>query len=688
MKTFLSKRGWRRALWMLPLVLGCVSGVARAGEWQAVATEYDGVTTRHEDARNLPPHSAAAVDEVVPWDERHGLAYYNTGDAFPEGSGGYSENKGRVRTVFQWVRSKIYSPNPTGYGYIEEPDPKDNPPDFLLLKVVMWAGGSAYSGEYSGGYYASSAMPRDPDKESVTLQVLDKTAHGEDDGAQTSATLTVTKIWKWPTQGAERVEGPWCGANAKANVAGERWVKPYPDYYPDYNVPVRGMTRAYATYNPQRGNFVISASVYRGHDRVIRADHREVDAFLKQDYRLNEVDQALVPFWSGQGTYSVAATNQQGNDFLTAQHYEWILGEQGAPYIPAPYTQSDAERFLPAGSRPQKEFYLDFGPTLPPYGVRSTVKAIVTGAETGSEAGDGIVGDVIVNWHPPQWYVYKAPATVTTVTGANDPDTPEGPINPEDRPDDPAYAAMQNIKAYTQARKEFIQTGATYIKNALEVEKSIAEFYATGPLYELGGAALEGVLTKAGELLEKVNELRAFAGKSREAAAEARRLAQEGKQLGKSAEDIAQQEALAVEAEEAAVKAEQEATAAEQKAVQTAQEVKAAQELPGNFSSNDFALGTHENIPGFQGNAPSGKDLTDNPTGNLMDAIKNAIDGTVTKGGKIRFNLDPPFKVEDALNPSSVNYNSYTSQELRYVLEHYPGNTVFYEGGQIVAAPR
>ena len=87
-----------------------------------------------------------------------------------------------------------------------------------------------------------------------------------------------------------------------------------------------------------------------------------------------------------------------------------------------------------------------------------------------------------------------------------------------------------------------------------------------GPLYELGGAALEGVLTKAGELLEKVNELRAFAGKSREAAAEARRLAQEGKQLGKSAEDIAQQEALAVEAEEAAVKAEQEATTAEQTA--------------------------------------------------------------------------------------------------------------------------
>ena len=85
----------------------------------------------------------------------------------------------------------------------------------------------------------------------------------------------------------------------------------------------------------------------------------------------------------------------QGNDFLTAQHYEWILGGAGTPYIPAPYTQNDAEHFLPEGSRPQKEFYLDFGPTLPPDGVASTVKAIVTGAETGAAEGDGIVGDVV-----------------------------------------------------------------------------------------------------------------------------------------------------------------------------------------------------------------------------------------------------------------------------------------------------
>lgn len=66
MQKFLSKQGWRRALWMLPLVLGCVAGVARAGEWQTVGTEYEGAATRHEGARDLPPYSAAAVDEVTP----------------------------------------------------------------------------------------------------------------------------------------------------------------------------------------------------------------------------------------------------------------------------------------------------------------------------------------------------------------------------------------------------------------------------------------------------------------------------------------------------------------------------------------------------------------------------------------------------------------------------------------------
>jgi len=226
---------------------------------------------------------------------------------------------------------------------------------------------------------------------------------------------------------------------------------------------------------------------------------------------------------------------------------------------------------------PRKEFHLDFGPG--PSDLTSTIRVLVTGESAGS-SGQGHRALVLAP------LVRHKAEPLTTVTGDADPDKPEVPVDVEADPDDPAYAAMQNIKVYLQARHDFMETGKTYIAAALEIEKTIAEFYATGPLYELGGAALAAMLDKAHDLVQAVAELRAFASKARQEAIQARELAQAGKGLGKSAEEVAQEEAVAKEAEQAADEAEAAATQGEQKAKQTEDD---AAEAKGH---NCFVAGT------------------------------------------------------------------------------------------------
>lgn len=111
---------------------------------------------------------------------------------------------------------------------------------------------------------------------------------------------------------------------------------------------------------------------------------------------------------------------------------------------------------------------------------------------------------------------------------------------------------------------------------------------------------------------------------------------------------------------------------------------------PGAFNAEDVALGVHEHLPVFKGNAKIG---TDFPTPNgLWEGIKAGIDQTVAAGGKIRFNLDG-IRISDAMNPNSTAlvpgtntriYDTITSQELRYVMQNHRGSTVFYRNGEIV----
>jgi hypothetical protein len=106
---------------------------------------------------------------------------------------------------------------------------------------------------------------------------------------------------------------------------------------------------------------------------------------------------------------------------------------------------------------------------------------------------------------------------------------------------------------------------------------------------------------------------------------------------------------------------------------------------PGNFPEKDIALGVHENLSGFKGNAKIGSDFkVTNKI--LIDTIKGGIDESVANGGKVRFNLDG-FNPSAAVNPAHPRFNSYTSQEFRYVMQNHFFNTEFYSNGQSVPLP-
>jgi len=186
-------------------------------------------------------------------------------------------------------------------------------------------------------------------------------------------------------------------------------------------------------------------------------------------------------------------------------------------------------------------FRLDFGQGSTGFPKSTTIHALVTGEDAGLPSVDG---QVVVRWNLPQWFVTKA-EPVTTVTGDADPDKPEGPVNPDDNPDDPAYAAVQNIKAYQQAQSDVIQTGAKLVAEAMQLYGEVAAI----PFYELGGAALASAVQRVADLSKAALEARRVANEAAQVAVATKRVAEGGKAAGKSAEEVAKLERTAAEAD-------------------------------------------------------------------------------------------------------------------------------------------
>ena len=102
----------------------------------------------------------------------------------------------------------------------------------------------------------------------------------------------------------------------------------------------------------------------------------------------------------------------------------------------------------------------------------------------------------------------------------------------------------------------------------------------------------------------------------------------------------------------------------------------------GNFSSDDVALGVHEYLDDFKGDAITGTSFPVDPMKGLIQSIFDGIDVVVAKGGEIRFNLKG-VDIEGAFTPKSMVYDTVTSAELRHVYINHRQRTTFYLNGDV-----
>ena len=127
----------------------------------------------------------------------------------------------------------------------------------------------------------------------------------------------------------------------------------------------------------------------------------------------------------------------------------------------------------------------------------------------------------------------------------------------EDNPDDPAFDLTQQGERIHDAYLDAQHTGAHHVKTGLEAYKAVAEFYATGPLYELGAVALSAAGTKSLELFKLALEEERAAQETGALASEARAFAAKTRQAAHEAQDAEKAAALTLQAEKAEKEASQ-----------------------------------------------------------------------------------------------------------------------------------
>ena len=302
--------------------------------------------------------------------------------------------------------------------------------------------------------------------------------------------------------------------------------------------------RAWAScrYEAQVATIAIHGSPFRGVIVEEKPGVQVINAYVKQNYKIdenhNDNDQATTDsaFWDGAGDYHVSAAKNDGQSFFSQQLYKWEVTGDGTPFIPQPHIQQLDSNFLPS-EQPEaitsKEFHLDFGNGNDGFPKTSVIQCIISDGDDTQE----IPTHVTVHWYQPRWFVTTA-TPVTTVTGSKDPDKANGPIDPSTvHPDDPDFVEMQTINLYIQERKDFVHQGATMVAAALQAEQSVAEFYATGPLAEMGVGALASGISSCTDALKGAAEARRTLELAGQFATEADRLAAEGGGLGKSKEE-------------------------------------------------------------------------------------------------------------------------------------------------------
>ena len=127
----------------------------------------------------------------------------------------------------------------------------------------------------------------------------------------------------------------------------------------------------------------------------------------------------------------------------------------------------------------------------------------------------------------------------------------------EDNPDDPAFDLTERGYHIHDAYLDVQHTGAHHVKAGLELYKGVAEFYATGPLYELSAVALSAAGGKGLELLRFAIEEERVAQEAGAMASEARVYALEARQAAQEEHNVEEAAALTQRAEQAEKEASQ-----------------------------------------------------------------------------------------------------------------------------------
>ncbi len=201
-----------------------------AGSYDFFRQDFSG-TTEYQGSTDW----AASPDDI-------GTGFFDTMITNVEGGSIHHQTTGKIRTKFKWVRDLDEN---------MQPDPNDNPPDFLTLKITASAWAAAGSD--------TSMQARNTGKEQVAVSAMGEAPTSSDHDYQdwmsgaymTSNDAHAKKLVMVPTNGNDIVYGPWVNLGATATVDGGRVLSHYDEMMGSWDEYLPGGTQLSLTYNAQ-----------------------------------------------------------------------------------------------------------------------------------------------------------------------------------------------------------------------------------------------------------------------------------------------------------------------------------------------------------------------------------------------------------------------------------------------------